>query len=300
VHLAFLGLGLIGGSIARAASRSGFATRMTAWTPSGAGPAAAVADGIEAADTPAAALRDADLVILAAPPLACLDLLDDLAGPLRGELAPDAVITDVASTKVQIVARARRHGLRFVGGHPMAGRETTGYGAGDADLVRDRPWVIVPAEPADPDADQRVAELARACGARSIRMTAEDHDSAVAGISHLPLVVSAVLAETVTKGPDWGAASALRASGWAGMTRLAQGDPDMGAGILATNAPAVLSRLHAFRATLDGWIAAIDEASAEARTPAGRIASGRSGQAALEQRLAATRRVLSDTTDGRS
>src|SRR5882757_8124009 len=129
MQLAFLGLGQIGGSIARAASAAGFATGIAAWTPSGAGPRAAGPEGVVAATTAAAAVDGADLVILAAPPLACLELLDQLAGPLAGHLAADAVITDVASTKAAIVERARRHGLRFVGGHPMAGRETAGYAA---------------------------------------------------------------------------------------------------------------------------------------------------------------------------
>jgi prephenate dehydrogenase len=254
MHVAFLGLGQIGGSIARAALGSGFATRVTAWTPAGAGPRAAVADGIEAAGTAADAIRGADLIVLAAPPLACLDLLDDLAGPLAASVPPDAVITDVASTKAALVERARGHRLRFVGGHPMTGRETAGYAAADPDLLRDRPWVIVPADPADPDADARVAALVAACGARPVSMTAAEHDAAVAAISHLPLVVSVALVESMTAQPDWAAARDLAAGGWAGMTRLARGDPTMGAGILATNAAATVDRLEALRAVIDEWL----------------------------------------------
>ena len=255
MQLAFLGLGQIGGSIARAASAAGFATGIAAWTPSGEGPRAAGVDGIAAATSAAAAIDGADLVILAAPPLACLDLLDELAGPLAGHLAPDAVITDVASTKAAIVQRARRHRLRFVGGHPMAGRETTGYAAADPDLLRDRPWVVVPAEPADPAADARVAELAVACGARPVSLTAAAHDSAVAAISHAPLVLSAALVEAMAGLPDWPLARDLAAGGWAGMTRLARGDVAMGAGILATNGPATAERLRALRDVVNEWLA---------------------------------------------
>jgi len=255
MKLAFLGLGQIGGSIARAASAAGFATGIAAWTPSGAGPRAATGDGVLAAATAAQAIDGADLVILAAPPLACLELLDELAGPLAGHVAPDAVITDVASTKTAIVERARRHGLRFVGGHPMAGRETTGYSAADPDLVRDRPWVVVPADPADPAADARVGDLAVACGARPVTLAADAHDAAVAAISHVPLVVSAALVEAMAGLPDWPVARDLAAGGWAGMTRLARGDVAMATGILATNGPATAERLRALRDVVDQWLA---------------------------------------------
>ena len=261
MHIAFLGLGLIGGSVARAAGLAGYATRITAWTPRGAGPRAATANGIEASSTAASAIRGADLIILAAPPLACLDLIDELGGALRDDLAPDAVVTDVASTKSMIVARARERGLRFVGGHPMAGLEASGYGALDPGLFRDRPWVVVPAEPADAVAEERVTALAAACGARPIRMTASEHDSTVAAISHLPLVLSAALVEAVAGRPDWPAAASLAAGGWASMTRLARGDPAMGAGILATNAAAIAARLRELRVVIDDWLELVEGAA---------------------------------------
>ena len=271
MQIAFLGLGQIGGSVARAASAAGFASGVAAWTPGGAGPAEAAATGaaIVAAPTAAAAIRGADLVVLAAPPLACLDLLADLAGPLAADLAADAVITDVASTKGRIVARARDLGLRFVGGHPMAGREAAGYGAADPDLFRDRPWVIVPTDPRDAAAVRRVEDLATACGGRPLTMTADDHDAAVAAVSHLPLVLAAALSEAMTGEPDWPAAARLAAGGWASMTRLARGDAAMGAGIVATNARAISGRLVVLRAVLDDWIATLerdaDPAALEAR-----------------------------------
>ena len=280
MHLGFLGLGLIGGSIARAALRSGFATRVSAWTPAGTGPAAARRDGIEVARSAAEAVRGASLVVLAAPPLDCLALLDELAGPLGRELAADVVVTDVASTKTAIVDRAGRLGLRFVGGHPMAGRETTGYASADPDLLRDRPWVVVPTAEVDDDAVARVEMLAAACGARPMRMVADEHDRAVAAVSHLPLLVSAALAESVTAAPDWPAARALASTGWAGMTRLALGDPAMAAGIVGTNGAAIADRLDAFRVVLDEWAATLRAdagvVDAEARFAAarGRLAEG--------------------------
>ena len=113
----------------------------------------------------------ADLVVLAAPPTECLALLDELAGPVAAFLGPDAVVTDIASTKGAIVHHATTLGLRFVGGHPMAGRETTGFEAADADLFRERPWVVVPGR-ADAEAVARVEALATACGANPFTLDA--------------------------------------------------------------------------------------------------------------------------------
>jgi prephenate dehydrogenase len=262
MRLAFLGLGLIGGSIARAVLAAGDNHTVRAWTPDGAGPAAAGTDGVTACATAEDAVRDADLVVLAAPPLACLDLLDDLAGRLAPVLPRDAVITDVASTKVAIGARADALDLRFVGGHPLAGRETSGYETADPDLFRDRPWVIVPGARGDGAAQDRVLAIVAACGARPQVMRAVDHDAAVAAISHAPLVLSAALVEAIARGADWPAARGLAAGGWASMTRLARGDARMGAGILATNGAATAERLTAVRAVLDEWIGLIEGSAA--------------------------------------
>ena len=290
MHLAFLGLGQIGGSVARAASAAGVTTRITAWTPGGAGPRAAAADGVVAAATAAEAIHGADLIVLAAPPLACLDLLDELAGPLAVDVAADAVITDVASTKGAIVDRARRHRLRFVGGHPMAGRETAGYGSGDAELLRGRPWVVVAAEPADAPADARVAGLARACGARPVVMTADEHDAAVAAISHLPLVLSVALVEAMAAQPDWPTARDLAAGGWAGITRLARGDATMGAGILATNGAATADRLRALRSVIDDWLGLLGDVATDG--------DGAADPEVLRARLAAARELAMATEPG--
>ena len=261
MSIAFLGFGLIGGSIARALrAADGAQEELVAWSPTGDGPRRALADDIldAVAATPADAIDGADLVVLAAPPLCCLALLDELAGPLRGSLRPGSTITDVASTKGAIVARADSHGLRFVGGHPMAGRETAGYAASTPDLFRDRPWVVVPGSAATDEAVRRVERLATACGAVPIRMAADAHDRAVAGTSHLPLVLAAALVEAVTEG---GLEAALTAGGWRDMTRLARGDVSMGAGIAATNAAALASRIRDVRVVLDAWLADLEAPS---------------------------------------
>ncbi len=299
MRIAFLGFGLIGGSLAKALrSESTGDPResplsIVAWTPSGSGPRQAVADGVldAALASAAAAVSGADIVILAGPPLACLELIGDLGGLLREALDADATITDVASTKAMIVSAADRAGLRFVGGHPMAGRELAGYAAATADLFAGRPWVVVPGSLAGPDDVDRVDWLARRAGAVPIRLAAEMHDDAVAAISHAPLVLAAALVEAVAgeqsvrAASNWPVARRLAASGWQSMTRLARGDVDMGAGILATNAASVAGRLRDVRAVLDAWIdelenndAADPDAAAARLRAARRLLESSSGQ----------------------
>jgi prephenate dehydrogenase len=281
MRLAILGLGLIGGSVARALSaRAPGDWTVSAWSSTGRGPDAAVAArAIDvAAASPAEAIDGADVVLLAAPPLDCLHLIDELAGSLRTSLAPTAVVTDVASTKRAIVERAGAARLPFVGGHPMAGRELSGFAAADPALFVDRPWVICPAGAPDA-AVARVENLVRAVGGVPLRMDAAAHDAAVAGISHLPLVLAAVLAEAVLGGGGAPHARELAASGWRDMTRLARGDPAMGAGIVATNADLIAGSIRATRVALDAWLADLER-------------SGGPDAAQLEARFAAARRLL--------
>jgi prephenate dehydrogenase len=275
MRIALLGLGLIGGSIARAISGRGVGGpaasapwSVAAWTPDGRAPAAALADG--ALDVAAASIRDAlkgaDLVILAAPPLACLDLLELVAAD-RAVLGPASLVTDVASTKAAIVDRATELALPFVGGHPMAGLTERGFGAADPDLFHGRPWVISVGPTSPEDGYERIAAFARACGAEPVAMSAEEHDRAVAGISHLPLVVAAALVETVAAGAgagDWPAARGLAAGGWASATRLARGDVAMATGIAITNGPVLAERIGALESTLAAWRRAIEAGDEDA------------------------------------
>jgi prephenate dehydrogenase len=266
-RIAFLGLGLIGGSIASALRAAGAQSQLVAWTPSGRGPADALRVGLidDAAATAEAAIRAAGLVVLAGPPLAVLEHLDALGGALGATLGGDAIVTDVASTKEAIVGLAASNGLRFVGGHPMAGREASGVGAADAELFVGRPWVVVAGSHASARDVATVEALATATGARPVHLSATEHDAGVAAISHLPLVAAAALVEAVAGptagGSAWATGRSLAAGGWADMTRLARGDPGMGAGILATNARNVALELRAFRAAIDGWIDALEAGS---------------------------------------
>ncbi len=287
MHVALLGLGLIGGSIARAlatADGAGAGHHVVAWTPGGDGPRRALAAGVidAASGDPGTAVAGADLVVLAAPPLACAELLRRLGSDLRPSMAPGATVTDVASTKGFLAAAARDAGVPYVGGHPMAGRETSGFEAADAALFRDRPWVI--GESVCGGDPALVRSLAMACGARPVEISAEEHDRLVAAISHLPLLTSVALVEAVagsggTTADDWPAAAALAASGWRDTTRLARGDVTMGAEIAATNALAIAARLRAYRDRLDEWLLILE-------------APGGPDPDVIRQRLAAVRARL--------
>ena len=298
MRVAFLGFGQIAGSVARALRASPDPrwqrAHLAAWSPTGVGPARARRDGTLdlAASDAASALDGADIAILGAPPIQVLGLIDELGDALRQALAPDAILTDVASTKAAIMERAARQGLRFVGGHPMAGREQAGYEAADAALFIGRPWIIVPGQDAAEADVERVEDLARAIGSNPLRMTGPAHDAATAAISHLPLLVSAALVEAVAGGasgpagaagpdgaterPVWVDAAPIAAGGWRDTTRLARGDVAMGSGIIATNAGPIAALLREMRRVLDEWQAELDRpAGPDAEWVAKRLAVAR-------------------------
>lgn len=261
MRVAFLGLGLIGGSLALATRSPD--RHVVAWSPRGDGPRAALAAGAidEVAATREDAVRGADLVILAAPPLEVIRLVGWL-GVERASLAAGATVTDVASTKGAVWRAALDAELPFVGGHPMAGLESSGFGAADRDLFRGKPWILTEASPG---ADlEVVTRLATDAGAQVIGMRAREHDRAVAAISHLPLVASVALVESVlgvadeAPPPEADDAIRLAAGGWASMTRLAKGDVAMATGIAATNRDALVGQLLAYRDRIDEWLALLD------------------------------------------
>ena len=221
--------------------------------------AAGVVDAV--AVDPLDAARGAAIVILAAPPLACAALVRRLGAEPGATLAAGATVTDTASTKAALTTAAAETGIPFVGGHPMAGRETSGFDAADADLFRGYPWVITEAVGSgDPGV---VRSLALACGAVPVELDATRHDRLVASISHVPLLASVALVEAVvgtTEDPegDWPAAAGLAATGWRDATRLARGDVTMGAEIAASNAVAIAAVMRRLRDRIDEWLELLD------------------------------------------
>ncbi len=258
-RIAIIGLGLIGGSIGLALKRSSIKELQvvgTARTRDTLQRAKKLGAIDEEARTAEEAVRDARLVIIAAPILATRPLFEEIAPALM----PGAVVTDVGSTKANVMRWAKDllpATAHFVGGHPMAGKETPGIDAADADLFREKTWVVVPSVTADDGAIRTVVGLAQLCGANVTFMDAEEHDSYVAAISHLPLALSSALFSVVFGSTAWPELAGLASSGFRDATRLASGSPEMAHDIMISNRDNVLHWIDRFQEELARFRAAI-------------------------------------------
>jgi prephenate dehydrogenase len=230
--VAIAGLGLIGGSLAKALTEAGYRV-IGVDTPARSRAARSAGALAGTAPSIAAAACAADVLVLAAPPAANLRLLRQAA-----RVAPAGlVITDVSSVKRPIGALARRLRLvRFVGGHPMAGRERSGFAASSADLFRGCPWILAPSA-AGPR--RVVARLARAVGARPVVVAEDAHDRAMAYLSHLPQVVAWALSSAARRDPVASRLLRLAGPGFRDMTRLAASPRALWREVLAQNAAEV-------------------------------------------------------------
>jgi prephenate dehydrogenase len=244
-RVAIVGLGLVGGSLARALKHAGMTVVGVDRAPVlRLARKAGVVD--ETLDLEAAA-RSVDVLVLAAPPKANLALLRRVAASAPTRL----IVTDVTSVKAPIVAEARRLGLRrFVGGHPMAGTEKAGFGSSRADLFRGRPWILT--RSADAAAERSVRAVARAAGARPVRLTASEHDRFVALVSHLPQILSWALMAVVRGDAATRRRLRLAGPGFHDMTRLARSPRGLWAEILEGNAREVGRALRALERALSG------------------------------------------------
>ncbi|GAB2652688.1 prephenate dehydrogenase [Saccharopolyspora gloriosae] len=218
-----IGLGLIGGSVLRAATAAG----RPGW-----GATAGADDAVRAGDDGyevtgiedalrRAATEDA-LIVIATPVTAVRDVLRKIAWH-----APEARLTDVISVKDAVDAEVRSllPGARYAGGHPMAGTASSGWAAGGADLFRGSPWAVAVEEGTTLDAWRDAAALALDCGAHVVAVSAAEHDSAVARISHLPHVFANILAAV---GADGGPlALSLAAGSFRDSTRVAASEPEL-------------------------------------------------------------------------
>lgn len=265
MDVAVIGLGLIGGSAVRALAAAGHrvlgfdadpATRATARTAAAQAPPGA---RWQVTGSVPDAVAQADLVVLAVPLPALPGVLADLAATgYRG------LLTDVTSVKVPVrdlvadhLHRTGHPPVRFVGGHPMAGRETSGFAAGDASLFGGCAWVLCLEGAGTPLSDWlELAALVTSLRARAVPATAVEHDRAVAAVSHVPHLLASALAAAAAGDP---LAATLAAGSFRDGTRVAASRPELVAAMCGGNAPAVgprldvvLDALHAMRAALDG------------------------------------------------
>jgi len=241
-RIAIVGLGLIGGSLGLALKRSqggeleivGFARR-----PEVAAEAVkrgAVDQTVSELDQ---AVSGADIVIVATPVMAIREILENISD----HLLSNAIVSDVGSTKAQVVEWAKAYlppGGRFVGGHPMTGKETSGFDEAQADLFENSVYCLTPTDNTDREALAEMRELVEKMGARPFLIDPVQHDEMVAGISHLPLLLSSALVSTLSEDELWGRMAELAAGGFRDMTRLAAGSPEMYYGICATNRQAIV------------------------------------------------------------
>jgi prephenate dehydrogenase len=226
------GLGLMGASFAGALRRTRPDLDLIGHDVDPATLQRAVADGLVRPGDPGSA----DVVVLAAPIPALPNLLAGLAGRR-------VVVTDMASTKAQVMAWAAEAGIDLVGGHPMCGRERTGIEAADPAMFEGAPWVLTRDEP-------MVTELVRSVGAVPIFMEAALHDWLVSGVSHAAFLVSSAFVLALAGDPDWERMRQLAGPGFRDLSRLAGGDPELYAAIVGTNRDAIVRRLRSLEEVL--------------------------------------------------
>ena len=200
-------------------------------------------DRVENRLTPA--VRDADIVIVATPVMAMQDLLSSIAP----DLPEGCVVTDVGSSKKVVLDWAEEYlprKVQFVGGHPMAGKETAGPETADGSLFKGKAYCIVPSPRADKNAVAEITNLAEAVGARPFFIGVDEHDSFVAAASHLPFLMSVALVSCASKSVNWEDIAQLASSGFHDMSRLAAGDPIMHRDICVSNPQPIVAWIDAY------------------------------------------------------
>ena len=255
-QIAILAPGLLGGSVARAARAKGAAARIVVWARR-----PEVREALSGqpwcdtvADSPETAAEGSDLAVIAAP----VDSIVGLARRIAPHLPPGAVATDVGSVKAEIARQGhaafggRAH---FVGSHPMAGSEKTGWEHGAANLFENRTCFVTPLAETDPAAVERVSGFWRVLGARVVAIDPAEHDRIVAHISHLPqAAASALCAFLAEQDPAW---REFAGGGLRDTTRIASGDPHLWRTIFEQNRAEVLKALAGYREELEAFEAEI-------------------------------------------
>ena len=250
------GVGLIGGSFARALKKADAVGTIVGMGRSAASLARAqelglidiIGDG--SGDGLRAALDGADLVLIAAP----VAQTEKILAALAPHLHPGTVVTDAGSTKTDVVAAARRalQGklAQFVPGHPIAGRESNGPDAAIDDLYQGKKTVLTPLAENAPADVERVAAAWRLCGAIIHRLTPEEHDKVFAAVSHLPHLLAYALVDDIANKPHADLLFQYAASGFRDFTRIAASSPEMWRDISLANQGALLGELDAYMAQL--------------------------------------------------
>lgn len=242
-HLVIIGSGMLGTSIAMGLRNRGYTARISALCRSQESVRLAEQTGVynHVLDSPAEALRDATLAIIAVP----LSGFSSVFAQIAAHGQPNLVVTDVGSTKASVIADARRcmpDLSRVIGAHPMAGSERSGPQAGNPDLFVGKPCILTLSDSDDPDAVDLVRRLWQTLGMTILEMSPEQHDEQVAVVSHLPHLAAVMLVQVAEQlgGLD------LASTGYRDTTRLASSNPPMRTDILMSNRQAVLQALDTY------------------------------------------------------
>ncbi|HXU71608.1 MAG TPA: prephenate dehydrogenase/arogenate dehydrogenase family protein [Polyangia bacterium] len=271
---ALVGCGMVGGSLMAALRAAAVVERVVGFDRAAAHAEAARSRGLvdEVAPDAASAARGAQLVVLAVP----VGATAEVCAAIAGAVAEATLVTDVGSTKTDVVAAAEAglpDAARFCGAHPMAGTEKSGPAAADAALFQGKLAILTPTARTSPAARAACADLWKAAGARTREMTPAAHDRAMAWVSHLPHVVAFALASAVG-GDEF---AGLAGGGFADTTRIAASDPAMWRDIFLANRAALLDAIHGFEGQLAALRAAIE--SGDPARIEGSVLAGRSGRA---------------------
>jgi len=257
LRIGIVGLGSIGGSLAaawrsRGAEIIGISRREETCK-------AALARGyVDRAGTDLALLADAGVVIVCTPIGAIVPTIEQLLPHLH----PEAILSDVGSVKAAIVEKIAPLWPNFVGGHPMAGTEGRGLAAVYPDLFQDAPYVLTPTPETPTAATDRLITMAQALGSKVYRCAPEEHDRAVAWISHLPVLVSAGAIAACEGEADERVLSLARqfaSSGFRDTSRVGGGNPELGLMMAQYNREALLLALHGYRESLERLTRAVEQ-----------------------------------------
>lgn len=252
-RLCIIGVGLMGGSLARALRNRGLCDSVVGCSRNVEHLQRAQKLGVidEYETDIAKAVQDADIVVVAVP----LGSMPAIFQRLNGHVRKDAVITDVGSAKASVVEAARTylkaHLPQFVPGHPIAGTEKSGVEASFAELYQGRRVIITPLPENDPDAVERVQDMWIQTGATVQSMSVEHHDEVLAATSHLPHILAYALVDTLARMSDRDEIFQYAAGGFRDFTRIASSDPVMWKDICLSNREAILSILDRYKTDLD-------------------------------------------------
>lgn len=261
LHLAIIGVGLIGGSFGLAVKEKlRERVHITGLCRSRSSIEAALRHGAvdEASADAASAVRGADIVYLSTPVLQMVSMVETI----RPFLKKGAVVTDAGSTKEYLwneIPPRLPEGVYYVSGHPMTGKEKSGVEAADKDLFRHKCYVLMEETTAPPEIYQRVADLIKLTGANLTTLDVKRHDRCAAVISHVPHVTAAALVTLLDRsGGDLSAALKLAGGGFKDTTRIASSNADMWADICLTNSAAIAEYLRRLTVILEEVVDAVE------------------------------------------